>query len=88
MQKDIITSVIVPVYNMENFHIKCLDSFINQTIDNHQIIIVNDGYTDKSQIMIEEYTEKYPGKDKNIIKENKSEKANQFFYFIHKVIKS
>lgn len=48
-------SVIVPVYNVEPYLRVCLDSIINQTYKNIEIIIVNDGSTDKSEMICEEY---------------------------------
>ena len=45
-------SVIVPVFNVENYIAKCLDSLINQTLDNIEIIVVNDVSTDNSQQII------------------------------------
>ena len=41
-------SVIVPVYNVSNYIIKCLDSIVNNTLKDIEIIIVNDGSTDDS----------------------------------------
>ena len=41
-------TVIVPVYNVENYLNKCLDSLINQTYKNLEIIVINDGSTDNS----------------------------------------
>jgi len=63
-------SVIVPVYNVEEYLPKCLDSLINQTLSDIEIIVVNDGSPDNSQDIIDEYKKK----DKriiSIIKENK-----------------
>ena len=59
-------SVIVPVYNMAaegklNF---CLDSLVNQTIDDYEIIAVNDASTDNSLEILREYESKFPGKVK------------------------
>ncbi len=53
-------SVIVPVYNTENYLRKCLDSLVNQTLKDIEIIIVNDGSPDNSQIIIDEYFTRYP----------------------------
>lgn len=52
-------SIIVPVYNTEKYLEKCLDSIINQTYQNYELIIINDGSTDKSQNIINEYKNKY-----------------------------
>ena len=48
-------SVIIPVYNVENYVSKCLDSIINQTYENLEIVIVDDGSTDKSGDICEYY---------------------------------
>lgn len=54
-------SIIVPVYNVEKYLEKCLDSLVNQTLDSYEIIVVNDGSPDNSQEIIDKYVEKYPG---------------------------
>ena len=48
-------SVIVPVYNVENYLRACLDSIINQTLKDIEIICVNDGSTDSSLAILQEY---------------------------------
>lgn len=63
-------SVIVPVYNVENYLAKCLDSLVSQTYQNIEIIVVNDGSKDHSEHIIQEYAQKYPEKIKPFIKEN------------------
>ncbi len=57
MKKPII-SVIVPVYNVEKYLPQCLDSILCQTFSNIEIICVNDGSTDKSRKILEEYKNK------------------------------
>lgn len=52
-------SVIVSVYNVEKYIEKCLDSLVNQTLKDIEIILVNDGSTDGSQKIIEQYMKKY-----------------------------
>lgn len=56
-------SVIVPVYNVEKYLSRCLDSLINQTLEDIEIICVNDGSKDSSPKILEEYAKK----DKRII---------------------
>lgn len=51
-------SIIIPVYNAEKFLVKCLDSVKNQTYQELEIILVNDGSTDNSGLICEEYAQK------------------------------
>ena len=51
-------TVIVPVYNVEKYLRKCLDSLIDQTYKNIKIVCVNDGSTDSSAKILEEYQKK------------------------------
>ena len=55
-------SVIVPVYNVEKYLSECLDSIVNQTLKNIEIICLNDGSTDNSLSILQ----KYASKDKRI----------------------
>lgn len=52
-------SIIIPVYNVENYLTCCLESVIYQTFNNYEIIIVNDGSTDNSLSIIKNYSNKY-----------------------------
>ncbi len=63
-------SVIVPVYNMEKYLIQCMDSLVNQTLDDIEIIFINDGSSDKSLDLIKEYKKHYSNKIKIIDQEN------------------
>ena len=49
-------SVIVPVYNVEKYINECLSSLINQTYKNIEIVVINDGSSDNSLSLIEEYS--------------------------------
>ena len=51
-------SVIIPIYNVENYLARCLDSVVNQTYPNLEIILVNDGTPDGSVAIAEAYQEK------------------------------
>ena len=51
-------SVIIPVYNVEDYLEECLDSIINQTFKDLEIICINDGSQDNSLNILEEYAEK------------------------------
>ena len=53
-QKELI-SVIVPIYNIQNYLKRCVDSIINQTYKNIEIILVDDGSTDNSSIICDGY---------------------------------
>lgn len=55
-------SVIVPVYNTEKYLEKCLMSIAKQSLQDIEIIVVNDGSTDGSQNIIESFIKKYPDK--------------------------
>lgn len=63
-------SVIVPVYNVEKYLSKCLDSLVNQTLEDYEIIVVNDGSPDNSQEIIDSYVSEYPQKVKAFTKKN------------------
>ena len=61
-------SVVVPVYNVEKYLKECIDSIINQTLEDIEIIWVNDGSTDSSLEILNDYAKK----DSRIIVINKS----------------
>lgn len=63
-------SVIVPVYNTQMYLDKCLDGLVNQTLDDIEIIVVNDGSLDDSQTIIDKYVKLFPNKVKSYIKKN------------------
>lgn len=63
MESNFEISIIIPVYNVEKYIKKCLDSVLNQFNSKIQIIIINDGSTDNSHKIIEKYLEKH----KNIL---------------------
>lgn len=63
-------SIIVPVYNVEKYIRKCLESLVNQTLKDIEVIVVNDGSPDNSQSIIDEYVKKYPHIIKSYAKEN------------------
>lgn len=51
-------SIIVPVYNVEKYILECLDSILKQDYDNYEILLINDGSTDKSGNICEIYAAK------------------------------
>ncbi len=53
-------SVVVPVYNVEKYLPQCIDSVINQTYKNLQIILVDDGSTDSSGKICDDYSRTAP----------------------------
>lgn len=52
-------TIIIPAYNVENYISECLESIVNQTYKNLEIIIINDGSTDRTGEIIESYVNKY-----------------------------
>lgn len=63
-------SVIVPVYNVESYLGKCLDSLVNQTLQEIEIIVVNDGSLDNSQSIINDFQKRFSNKIVAFQKEN------------------
>ena len=52
-------SIIIPVYNSEKYISRCIDSILNNSFDNYEIILMNDGSTDNSRKICEGYCNKY-----------------------------
>ena len=63
-------SVIVPFYNVESYIGRCLDTLVKQTLDDIEIILVNDGSKDRSKIVVDKYIKEYPEKIVYLEKEN------------------
>ena len=63
-------SVIVPFYNVEGYIEKCLETLVNQTLEDIEIIVVNDGSKDNSILIVKRFLEKYPEKIVYLEKEN------------------
>lgn len=68
-----LVSIIIPVYNVQDYLRKCLDSVFNQTYKKIEVICINDGSTDNSLSILKEYKNKYD--DKLVVKsiENKGQ---------------
>ncbi|RKO63036.1 bifunctional glycosyltransferase/CDP-glycerol:glycerophosphate glycerophosphotransferase [Caldibacillus debilis] len=52
-------SIIVPIYNVENYLEDCLNSLLRQNYENYEVIMVDDGSTDNSKEIMHKYAEKY-----------------------------
>ena len=63
-------SIVIPVYNVENYLAKCLDSVIVPGLENYEVIVVNDGSTDGSGAIAADYAGRYPGLIRLIEQEN------------------
>ena len=50
-------SVIVPVYNGENYIERCVESILNQTYENFELLLIDDGSTDKSPEICDKYSQ-------------------------------
>lgn len=60
-------SIVVAVYNLEKYLPRCLDALVNQTLQEIEILCVDDGSTDSAPQIIDEYAIKYPEKVKAFI---------------------
>ena len=66
-------SIVAAVYNLEKYLPRCLDALVNQTMQDIEILCVDDGSTDSAPQIIEDYKKKYPDKIKVFHKENGGE---------------
>ena len=55
-------SIIVPAYNAENTLTQCLDSVLNQSVEDYEVIVVNDGSTDGTEKMLRDYAAAWKGR--------------------------
>lgn len=58
MSKEIKVYCVVAVYNVESYISLCIDSLLNQTYDNYEVVLVDDGSTDSSGLICDKYAEK------------------------------
>ncbi len=63
-------SIIVPVYNVEKYLPRCLDSLVKQSIDDYELILVNDGSPDNCQQIIDDYKARYPHIIRSLVIDN------------------
>jgi len=68
-------SIIIPTYNRAKFIRQSIDSVLNQTYKNIELIVVNDGSGDNTSEIVEEYRRQYPGIIKYFYQENKGPSA-------------
>lgn len=66
-------SIVALVYNLEKYLPRCLDALVNQTLEDIEILCVDDGSKDSAPQIIDEYSAKYPNKVKAFHKENGGE---------------
>ncbi|MDO4990874.1 MAG: glycosyltransferase family 2 protein, partial [Eubacteriales bacterium] len=63
-------SIVIPVYNTRDYLAACLDSVLVPAADDCEIIVVNDGSTDDSEVLALDYAARYPGRIRVISTEN------------------
>lgn len=68
MKKEI--SILVPIYNVEKYLSRCIESVLSQDFTDYELILVDDGSPDKSGYICDEYAKKYPDRIKVIHKKN------------------
>ena len=52
---DDLVSIIIPVFNVQNYIERCMDSLLKQTYENYEVILIDDGSTDNSGVLCDEY---------------------------------
>lgn len=75
MNNQPLVTVIIPIYNVEKYLRKCLDSILEQTLMNHKAILVDDGSMDQSGAIAQEYAEKHPDMFTYLYQENAGQGA-------------
>ena len=60
MNNDLKLTIVVPIYNVEQYLEQCLDSLVNQSNHDFKVIMVDDGSKDKSGEIAQKYAEKFP----------------------------
>lgn len=63
-------SIVVPVYNLELYVERCLESLVGQTLQDIEILVVDDGSRDDSPLLIREIAERHPRLVRNLVKPN------------------
>lgn len=66
----LLVSIVVPIYNAEKYLEKCLQSLVGQTIEDIEILAINDGSTDNSDRILARFQRKYPDKIRAFYQEN------------------
>ena len=72
-QKQIKLSIVAAIYNLEDYLPRCLDALVNQTLEEIEILCVDDGSTDTAPQIVDDYAKKYPEKIRAFHKENGGE---------------
>jgi len=70
-------SIIMPAYNVEGFLAETLDSVLSQDFEDFEVILYNDGSTDKTQEIIDEYAKRYPDIFRTYKHENRGQSATR-----------
>ncbi|MFE7914333.1 glycosyltransferase family 2 protein, partial [Bacillus mobilis] len=70
MEQTQLVSVIVPLYNAEKYIAETMESILNQTYKNIEIVIVDDGSKDQSSSIVKNFKKKYPEQIQYILQEN------------------
>lgn len=63
-------SIIVPCYNVEKYLEQCVESLVNQTVDNYEVLLIDDGSTDQTPELCDQFEKKYKDKVKAYHKKN------------------
>lgn len=68
-------TIVVPIYNVEAYLIQCLESLLHQTVQNFKVVMIDDGSTDNSGLIAQEYARRYSERFLYIYQENAGQGA-------------
>lgn len=68
--RNYLLTVVVPIYNVERYLKQCVDSLLHQSVENHKIVLVNDGSRDRSGEIAKAYARQYPDRITYISQKN------------------
>ena len=77
-------SVIIPIFNAETTLRRCLDSLADQSFDDYELLLINDGSTDGTPAILDGYAAQYPDRIRRVRHEGRFGNARDHFFWLIK----